>query len=103
MARASGIDIYLIENVTLSVTKFELDNDKTTKPLLSTSRQPLTGNVDRQIQCRVLSNFRRFCQLWFSPQVIIQYMELDLKSLFGLHVHTAQLYLLAETPQPLPI
>jgi hypothetical protein len=29
-------------------------------------------------------------------------MELDLQSLFGLHVHTAQLYSLAETPQPTP-
>jgi hypothetical protein len=29
-------------------------------------------------------------------------MELDLQSLFGLHVYTVQLYLLAETLQPPP-
>jgi hypothetical protein len=29
-------------------------------------------------------------------------MELDLESLFGLHVHCAQLYSLAETLYPLP-
>jgi hypothetical protein len=29
-------------------------------------------------------------------------MELDLQSLFVLHVHCAQLYSLAETPQPAP-
>jgi hypothetical protein len=29
-------------------------------------------------------------------------MALDLQSLFGLHVHCAQLYSLAETPQPAP-
>jgi hypothetical protein len=29
-------------------------------------------------------------------------MELDLESLFGLNVHTAQMYSLAETPQPQP-
>ncbi len=66
MAKASGLDISLINNATLSVTKFELDNDKTTKPLLSINRQPLTDNVDRQIRCRVqyfffLSNRHQFC------------------------------------------
>jgi hypothetical protein len=29
-------------------------------------------------------------------------MELDLQSLYGLHVHCAQLYSLAETPHPHP-
>jgi hypothetical protein len=29
-------------------------------------------------------------------------MKLDLQSLFGLHVHCAQLYSLAETPHPPP-
>jgi hypothetical protein len=30
-------------------------------------------------------------------------MELDLQTLFGLHVHRAQVYSLAETPQPSPL
>ncbi len=30
-------------------------------------------------------------------------MELNLQSLFGLHVHCAQLYYLAETLQPYPL